>query len=172
MLGTAGSGPFIKIKVLKSHLQSCFSFYVITEFLVISSRVESIWFLQSLIKPAVQRQVPDMLLSQRFLSLDRLIMTSLQNSILKISRHCVFVKFFKNSKLLKYPGAALVSFAKSYHSYPCKKYQRKSLFQPNLRRKPKSQKSINPEKVSKAKHYKVGDGKSKNQIGVFIKVFQ
>jgi len=113
-----------------------------------------------------------MLLSQRFLSLDGLIMTSLQNSVLKISRHFVFVKFFKNFKILKYPGATLLSFARSYHSYPYKKYQRKSLFQPNIRRKQKSQKSINPEKVSIAKHYKVGYGKGKNQNSVYIKVLK
>jgi len=55
---------------------------------------------------------------------------------------------------------------------PAKKYQRKSLFQLNLRRKQKVQKSINPEKVSIAKHNKVGYGRGKNQIDVYIKVCQ
>jgi len=41
-----------------------------------------------------------------------------------------------------------------------------------FKRKTKKQKSINPEKVSKTKHYKVGYTKSKNQIGVFITVLQ
>jgi len=87
--------------------------------------------------PAGQRRVPDMLLSLKFLSSDGLIMTSLQNSVLKISIS-FFVKFSKNSKILKYPSAALVYFAKPIIVVPAKNHQRKSLIQPNSKRKPKS----------------------------------
>jgi len=94
-------------------------------------------FFKALIMPAGQRRVPDMLLSLKILSSDGLITTSLQNSVLKISIS-FFVKFSKNSKILKYPGAALVYFSKPIIVVPAKNHQRKSLIQPNSKRKPKS----------------------------------
>lgn len=83
-------------------------------------------------------------------------MTSLQNSVLKISRHFIFVINFQKFQFLNCPGTTLVSFAKSYHSYPCKKYQRKSLFHPNLRRKPKSRSLLILKECQNAKHYESG----------------
>jgi len=74
---------------------------------------------------------------QRFLSSYGWIMTLLQNSVSKKSRHFVFAIFSNVIQLLISSGAAQVSFSKFHDNYPCKKLPRNSSFKPKTRGKQK-----------------------------------
>jgi len=82
-------------------------------------------------------------------------------------------KIFQKFQDLEIPRCSLGLLCQIISELSLQKVSKKIIVSTKFKKETKkNQKSINPKKVSKTKHYKVGYGKSKNQIGVFIKVFQ